>query len=139
MQQQYAGHAAQVLALTAQCPVAAYYTKWIIAVDDDVDPTNLEEVFWAMGTRCNPASDLDILRNTMTFRADPSVPPEDKPFGSKVLVNACTPYKYLGKGPIRTHLRENVYTRVRQRWAELGMPTQVPELGTFHNDAQWKK
>src|SRR5262249_17106072 len=37
LKQQYAGHAAQVLALTAQCPAAAYYTKWVIAVDDDVD------------------------------------------------------------------------------------------------------
>jgi len=32
LKQRYAGHAAQVLALTAQCPAAAYYTKWIIAV-----------------------------------------------------------------------------------------------------------
>jgi 3-polyprenyl-4-hydroxybenzoate decarboxylase len=39
LQQKYAGHVAQVLALAAQCPAAAYYTKWIIAVDEDVDPT----------------------------------------------------------------------------------------------------
>ena len=44
MKQQYAGHAAQVLALTAQCPAAAYYTKWIIAVDEDVDPTDFNQV-----------------------------------------------------------------------------------------------
>ena len=36
--QKYAGHSAQVLALAAQCPAAAYYTKWVIVVDDDVDP-----------------------------------------------------------------------------------------------------
>ena len=48
MQQQYAGHAAQVLALTAQCPAAAYYTKWIIAVDEDVDPTDFNDVMWAL-------------------------------------------------------------------------------------------
>ena len=42
--QQYAGHAAQVLALAAQCPAAAYYTKWVIAVDEDVDPTDFNEV-----------------------------------------------------------------------------------------------
>ena len=55
MQQQYAGHAAQVLALTAQCPAAAYYTKWIIAVDEDVDPTDFNQVMWALSTRCNPS------------------------------------------------------------------------------------
>ena len=32
---------AQVLALAAQCPAAAYYTKWVIVVDEDVDPTDL--------------------------------------------------------------------------------------------------
>ena len=48
LQQQYAGHAAQVLALAAQCPAAAYYTKWIIAVDDDVDPTDMNDVLWAL-------------------------------------------------------------------------------------------
>ena len=72
MQQQYAGHAAQVLALTAQCPAAAYYTKWIIAVDDDVDPTDFNEVLWALSTRCHPAEDIDILRNTWSTGLDPS-------------------------------------------------------------------
>ena len=71
MQQQYAGHAAQVLALTAQCPAAAYYTKWIIAVDEDVDPTDFNDVMWALSTRCHPAEDLDILRNTWSTGLDP--------------------------------------------------------------------
>ena len=38
LEQCYAGHAPQVLALTAQCPGGAYFAKWIIAVDKDVDP-----------------------------------------------------------------------------------------------------
>ena len=42
LKQQYAGHAAQVLALTAQCPAAAYYTKWVVAVDEDVDPDRFQ-------------------------------------------------------------------------------------------------
>ncbi len=48
LKQKYAGHSAQVLALAAQCPAAAYYTKWVIAVDEDVDPTDLNEVLWAL-------------------------------------------------------------------------------------------
>ncbi len=71
MQQQYAGHAAQVLALTAQCPAAAYYTKWIIAVDDDVDPTDLNEVMWALSTRCHPSEDIDILQQDLVDRPRP--------------------------------------------------------------------
>ena len=71
LQQQYAGHAAQVLALAAQCPAAAYYTKWIIAVDDDVDPTDMNEVLWALSTRCNPSDDLDLLREDVVDRPRP--------------------------------------------------------------------
>ncbi len=78
IEQRYAGHAAQVLALAAQCPGAAYYTKWIIVVDEDVDPTDLEQVIWAMSTRCDPASDIDILRQTWSTYLDPTKnPPEE--------------------------------------------------------------
>jgi UbiD family decarboxylase len=131
LKQAYPGHVGQALSLTAQCPAAAYYTKWIVAVDEDVDPTSLDEVFWAMATRCNPAEDLDILRKAMTFRADPSVPAEDKPFGSKVLVDACTPWKGVGKPPIRTLLRRSVHDRVRERWSELGMRGRPPQLAAL--------
>ncbi len=134
IEQKYPGHSGQALALTAQCPTASYYTKWVIVVDADVDPTNLEEVFWAMSVRCNPSDDLDILRHAMSFRADPSLAPEVKPFGSKVLVNACTPYKYLGKPPIKAELRQSVYQRVRERWGELGMRGRVPDIGSFHGE-----
>ena len=131
LKQMYPGHSGQALALTAQCPTATYYTKWIVAVDEDVDPTNFDEVVWAMSTRCNPATDLDTLNNTMSFRADPSLPPEQKPFGSKVLVNACTPYKQLGKPPIRTQLRRSTYDGVARRWAELGFVRPPPNMSSF--------
>ena len=80
LEQLYAGHAAQALALAAQVPGGAYFTKWIIAVDDDIDPSNMDEVMWAMGSRCNPADDIDILRDTWSTPLDPSqYPPENRP------------------------------------------------------------
>jgi UbiD family decarboxylase len=134
LRQMYPGHVSQALALTAQCPTASYYTKWIIAVDDDVDPTNFDEVVWALSTRCNPSDDLDILRKTMSFRADPSLAPEVKPFGSKVLVDACRPYRLLDQPPRRTFLRRAAYDRVAQRWEEFKLPGSAPSLTRFHDD-----
>jgi UbiD family decarboxylase len=135
MQQQYAGHAAQVLALTAQCPAAAYYTKWIIAVDDDIDPTDFNEVMWALSTRCHPASDIDLLRNTWSTGLDPSqYAAEDRPYGSKALINACKPHRRLAQFPASTLLRREVYERVAARWAELGFSEPPPELTVFHRD-----
>jgi 4-hydroxy-3-polyprenylbenzoate decarboxylase len=135
LKQQYAGHSAQVLALTAQCPAAAYYTKWIIAVDDDVDPTDFNQVMWALSTRCNPSDDLDILRNTWSTGLDPSqFVPEARPYGSKVLINACKPHRYLKQFPETTRLRRSVYRRVAARWTALGLSGNPPTLLDFHDE-----
>src|SRR5712692_188164 len=135
LKQQYAGHAAQILALTAQCPAAAYFTKWVIAVDDDVDPTDFNQVMWALSTRFNPADDLDVLRNTWSTGLDPSqYPPDARPYGSKVLINACKPHRYIKQFPPATRLRAQTYERVRARWTELGFSEPPPTLSTFHAD-----
>jgi len=130
LEQRYAGHAAQVLALAAQAPSAAYYTKWIVAVDDDVDPTNINEVIWAMATRCNPVEDIDILRNTWSTWLDPTQnPPEERPWGSKALINACKEHRYLEVFSPRTMLTREMWERIAARWAtEFGLAGQAPEL-----------
>jgi hypothetical protein len=39
----------QVMALAAQCTAGAYFGKYVIVVDDDIDPTNIGQVLWAIG------------------------------------------------------------------------------------------
>ena len=135
LRQHFAGHAAQVLALTAQCPAAAYYSKWIIAVDEDVDPTNLNDVLWALSTRCNPADNVDILRETWSTGLDPSRGPRElRPVGSKALIDACKPHRHLKDFPPSTLLRRGVYERVCSRWAEFGFTTPAPVFDDFHRD-----
>jgi len=130
--QQYAGHVAQVLALAGQCPAAAYYTKWVIAVDDDVDPTDLNQVLWALSTRCDPATDLDVLRKTWSTGLDPSrFPPESRPYGSKVLIDACRPHQHLAQFPKSTRLRRSTYDRVAARWEEFGLAGSAPPVAAF--------
>lgn len=134
LEQRYAGHAAQVLALAAQGPGGAYYTKWIIAVDEDIDPTDMNQVIWAMASRCNPIDDIDILRNTWSTWLDPTQnPPEKRPYGSKALINACKEHRYLPVFSKRTMLRKNTYDTVASRWKELGLPGQVPAVRAFES------
>ena len=133
MRQKYVGHSAQVLALAAQCPAAAYYTKWVIVVDEDVDPSDFHDVLWALSTRCHPSEDIDILRNTWSTGLDPSrFPAEMRPYGSKVLINACKPHQHLKDFPQSTLLRKSVHDRVRERWSELGFSGPAPKMTTFH-------
>jgi UbiD family decarboxylase len=137
MKQMYAGHSSQVLSLAAQCPAAAYFTKWVIVVDDDVDPTDINQVLWAMATRCSPTKDIDILRNTWSTYLDPTNnPPEERPYGSKALINACKEHKYLNTFSKRTILTRKTYEHVRERWAELGLQGQPPEMTLFEESGK---
>jgi 4-hydroxy-3-polyprenylbenzoate decarboxylase len=137
LEQRYAGHAAQALALAAQVPGGAYYTKWIIAVDEDVDPTDTNQVIWAMSSRCNPIEDIDLLRNTWSTWLDPTQnPPEERPYGSKALINACKEHRYLPVFSKRTALRKKVYDQVATRWRKLGLPGQVPEVRAFEQKSK---
>ncbi len=135
MQQMYAGHVSQALSIAAQCPGGAYYTKWIIAVEEDVDPTDMNEVLWAMSTRCNPVEDIDVLRNTWSTWLDPTQnPPEERPWGSKALINACREHRYLHVFSKRTTVRQELYEKIRSEWKELGLEGEPPRLLAFHTD-----
>jgi UbiD family decarboxylase len=135
LEQRYAGHAAQALALAAQVPGGAYYTKWIIAVDEDIDPTDMDQVIWAMSSRCNPIDDVDILRNTWSTWLDPTQnPPEKRPYGSKALINACKEHRYLPVFSKRTALRREMYDKVAREWKKLGLPGEIPTVRAFEEE-----
>lgn len=137
IEQRYAGHASQVASLAAQGPGGAYNSKWIVVVDEDVDPTDLEQVTWAMCTRCHPPDDIDILRNTWSTYLDPTRnPPEERPYGAKVLINACKEHKYLQVFSKRTLLRESVYQKVKGKWDKLGLDFPPPELSIFEPEKE---
>ena len=35
--------------------------KWVVAVDEDIDPENADALFWAMSYRCQPQHDLKVV------------------------------------------------------------------------------
>ena len=135
IEQRYPGHAAQVAALAAQVPAGAYYAKYIIVVDEDIDPTDIHQVFWAMSTRSDPATDIDVLRETWSTYLDPTKnPPEERPYGSKALINACKEYKHLKDFSKRSRIRREVYDKLVARWDEFGLKFPPPQIRTFEED-----
>ena len=134
IKQMYAGHAAQVMALAAQCTAGAYFGKYVIVVDDDIDPSNIGQVLWAMATRSRPAQSIDILRETWSTFLDPSLnPPEIRPWGSKALINACMDYKHIKNFSPRTKLDKGMYDNVVARWSELGLSGKPPVISVFED------
>jgi UbiD family decarboxylase len=135
VKQMYAGHAAQVMALAAQCTGGAYFGKYVIVVDDDVDPTNVHQVLWAMATRSRPSQSIDILRETWSTYLDPSLnPPEIRPWGSKCLINACMDFRYIKSFSNRTKLSKAAYDNVAARWTELGFEGKAPKVTVFEEN-----
>lgn len=88
----YFGHTRHAGMLATQMAPSAYIGRWIIVVDDDIDPSNLDEVIWAMGTRCDPAEDVEITRKCWSSRTDP-LTPEGRFYNTRAMVDACIPYE----------------------------------------------
>jgi 4-hydroxy-3-polyprenylbenzoate decarboxylase len=103
IEQRYAGHATQVGHVASQCHVGAYAGKYVVVVDDDIDVSNLEEVIWAMLTRSDPATSIDIIHNAWSTPLDPRIPPEDRLKGqltnSRAIIDATRPYAWRDKFP----------------------------------------
>jgi UbiD family decarboxylase len=46
--------------------------KYVIVVDEDIDLYNVNDVMWAVATRCDPKADIAMIGGTMTSWLDPS-------------------------------------------------------------------
>jgi 4-hydroxy-3-polyprenylbenzoate decarboxylase len=100
-----------------------------------VDPTDFNEVMWALSTRCHPSEDIDILKKTWSTGLDPSqFEMERRSYGSKALIDACKPHRHIKQFPQTTLLRRAVYERAAARWNEFGFSGQPPKLTTFHDE-----
>jgi len=92
-------------------------------VDEDIDPSNLEEVLWAICTRCDPEKYIDIVPGFLTSPLDPMLDPEKrarKDFTTaKVFINACKPYHWKDKFPPVNVAGPELRQKVLTKWAEL--------------------
>lgn len=69
----------------AQCD----FVKNVILVNDDVDVFNEQEVMWAVATRTQADTDVDIIRNIKANTLDPSLVHDIS--GSKMIIDATKP------------------------------------------------
>ena len=80
--------------VAAGCQAAAYMTRMIIVVDEDIDITNPAEVMWAMATRWDPKTQTDIIDGCYTGHIDPALSPAKRREGdittSRVIIASVT-------------------------------------------------
>ena len=122
LRQRYAGHAKQALITAAgfrQGDMKTYY----LTVDEDIDPTNLNEVMWAMCTRVDPATAVDIIHDAWTADLDPRLSPAKRESGDltvgRMLINACKPFSWRDQFPKTNVFSAEERKIVEKKWRDL--------------------
>lgn len=118
LKQRYPGHARQAGLIATQCHAAAYLGRYTVVVDDDIDPTNLDEVMWALCTRSDPVKDIEILRRCWSGPLDPIIHKDDKGFNSRAIIDATRPYEWKDSFPPVSRSSRDLRERVLGKWAD---------------------
>jgi UbiD family decarboxylase len=118
LKQRYAGHAKRAALIAA---ANSYMGRLVVVVDDDVDPSNLSDVMWAITTRCEPAEQIDIVRNAWSSALDPRIPDEHKRAGitshSKAIIEAVRPFGWKDKFPPTSALTAEEALEIEAKWS----------------------
>jgi len=120
IKQMYGGHAKQAGLIASQCHAGAYANRYVIVVDDDINPADIDEVIWAMCTRVDPREDVDILKNCWSTTLDPMAYPVDQPtFNSRMVIDACKPWARRDTFPVVARSSAALDERIRAKWAHV--------------------
>ncbi len=108
-------------ALYAVSTVHRFAGKWIIAIDEDIDPENADALFWAMSYRCQPQHDMRVLDKKDSGHGPRG--PKDNGDTASVLINALLKGDFA---PVALPKREFM-EGARAIWERLGLGELKPE------------
>lgn len=124
IKQAYPGHAKQVGMAAASCHAGAYANRFVVVVDDDIDPADTNQVLWALCTRTDVIEDVDVIKRCWSTPLDPmSYAGEgDRYYNNRMIIDACRPYDRLKTFPAVARTSEVRARELRERWPELFTP-----------------
>jgi len=119
LRQRYDGHAKRAALIAA---AQGYMGRLVVVVDDDVDPSDINDVMWAITTRCEPAEQVDIVHNAWSSALDPRIPPDAKERGatshSKLIIEAVKPFAWMAKYPPTSALSQEDARAIADKWGD---------------------
>jgi 4-hydroxy-3-polyprenylbenzoate decarboxylase len=111
-------------ALNGTLTLQAIVGKFVVAVDEDIDPDNADSVFWAMSYRCNPIKDTHVV----PYRELGHGPRTgDSEADSAMLIDATMKQ---AMPPLALPKREYM-ENAKALWERLGLPPLRPETPWF--------
>jgi 4-hydroxy-3-polyprenylbenzoate decarboxylase len=119
IKQRYPGHARQAALVASQCHAGAYLGRYVIVVDEDIDPSNNDDVMWAMASRSDPVEDIEIIRRCWSGPLDPIIHPSKKGFNSRAIIDACRPYEWMKDFPKVAESSKEVLDATEKKWGHV--------------------
>ncbi len=120
IRQRYAGHAKRAGLIAA---AQSYMGRLVVIVDEDVDPSNLADVMWAVTTRCEPSEQVDIVRGAWSSALDPRIAPDARARGetshSKMIVDACIPFAMKDTYPPTSAISIDEAKAIEDKWGKV--------------------
>jgi 4-hydroxy-3-polyprenylbenzoate decarboxylase len=121
IKKQYPGHAKRVMMGVWSFLRQFMYTKFVIVVDDDINPRDWEDVIWAISTRVDPARDITIVENTPIDYLDFASPVSG--LGSKMGLDATNklPGETTREWGTPITMDQAVKDKIDSIWSDLGI------------------
>lgn len=129
----FLGWGRQLLYRIFGIPFVAATINCLILVDKDIDPANLDEVIWALGTRVDPIRDVVITKPIAMYGLNPAATVRVKlpaasteiSLMSRMLIDATLKSEEDGIQrkppiPVRAGLRKEIMDKVEGQWKEYG-------------------
>jgi len=123
IKQHYGGHAIQTAQLLNALHASVMHLRYCIVVDEDIDPSNISDVIWAIGTRTDPADSIQIVRHTYATQINPTIPPENHERGDYTIstahIIACKPYYWKDKFAPSVRTPRDLLLETQEKWSHL--------------------
>lgn len=119
IRQRYAGHARQAGMLASYCRAGSYLGRFVIVVDEDIDVIDLNQIIWAISTRCDPEKDIDILRRCRSGPLDSVIPVGEKGFNTRAVIDATRPWEWKDRFPEVADLSPELQEKTEQKWGHV--------------------
>lgn len=115
IKQRYAGHAKRVGLLVSQSN-SLQQGKYVVVVDEDIDPSNIHDVLWALCFRSDPAKDIEIIRGCRTEPLDPLWVAGTPILTSIAIIDACIPFERKGNFAKLVGISPELRRKFRKKW-----------------------
>lgn len=122
IEQLYSGHAREVGLIASQYP--AEMGSYTVVVEDDIDPSNLDQVLWAMATRARLDRQIQILPGCHTNNVNTAIPLKEKRSSEKavpltaarVVIDACRDLSWKDDWYPIARVSPELRTQLLEKW-----------------------